>query len=216
MISVNLKKRLYTSSLLSILIFLIIKFDLILMYSLIVLGVLSILEFFSIVKKITKNKFTIIFFNSLFLIYVFIFCFLFYFLSNFMHLKIIIFSLLLGCVFSDIGGYVFGKIFKGPKLTKISPNKTFSGALGSLFLTSLIFSGLMLYFTKNFIYEILIISIITSIACQLGDLFFSYLKRKAKIKNTGNFFPGHGGALDRLDGIFLGVPCGFLSLIFLF
>ena len=71
----------------------------------------------------------------------------------------------------------------------------------------------MAYFTKNFSYTLLIIAVITSAACQFGDLFFSFLKRKAKIKDTGNFLPGHGGILDRLDGIFLGLPLGYISLI---
>ena len=57
---------------------------------------------------------------------------------------------------------------------------------------------------------------ITSISCQLGDLFFSYLKRKAKVKDSGNFLPGHGGVLDRLDGILLGIPFGFLTLTLIF
>ena len=138
---------------------------------------------------------------------------MFFFFSHIMHLKILLFSLLFGCIASDIGGFVFGKIFKGPKLTKISPNKTISGAIGSLIFTCIIFSGLIFYYTNNFSYKIILISIITSIACQFGDLFFSLLKRKAKLKNTGNLFPGHGGVLDRLDGIFFGIPIGFLTLI---
>ena len=75
-----------------------------------------------------------------------------------------------------------------------------------------VFSGSIFFLTNNFSYLILIIAIITSIACQFGDLFFSFLKRKAKIKDTGNFLPGHGGILDRLDGIFLGIPIGFISV----
>jgi phosphatidate cytidylyltransferase len=86
--------------------------------------------------------------------------------------------LLLGCVASDIGGFVFGKLFKGPKLTKISPNKTISGAIGSIIFTSLIISTSLFYFTKNFNYLILILCITISISTQIGDLFFSFLKRK--------------------------------------
>ena len=138
---------------------------------------------------------------------------MFLYFSNFFHLKIIIFSLLLSCVASDIGGFVFGKTFKGRKITKISPNKTYAGSIGSVIFSMVVFSGSIFFFTNNFSYIILIIAIITSIACQFGDLFFSFLKRKAKIKDTGNFLPGHGGILDRLDGIFLGMPIGFISLI---
>ena len=141
---------------------------------------------------------------------------MFFFFSNFFQLKIILFSLLLGCVASDIGGFVFGKLFKGPKLTKISPNKTISGAIGSIIFTSLIISTSLFYFTKNFNYLILIICIVTSLACQIGDLFFSLLKRKAKMKDTGNFFPGHGGVLDRLDGILFGLPTGIYALTLIY
>ena len=120
------------------------------------------------------------------------------------------------CIFTDIGGYVFGKIFKGPKLTKISPKKTISGALGSLIFTCVVILSLI-YIETNFLnFSIFIVSLITSISCQFGDLFFSFLKRKAKLKDTGNFLPGHGGELDRLDGIFFGIPFGFLTLILLF
>jgi phosphatidate cytidylyltransferase len=215
MISKDLKKRIYTSAILLVLIFISLKINLILVYSLIVLGVMSIIEFLSMIKKIINNKFYLIISNCAFFIYVFIFCILFFILLNLMPLKIILISLLLGCVASDMGGFIFGKIFKGPKLTRISPNKTISGALGSIAFTILTLSGLIYIFTKNFSYSVLFVAIITSIACQLGDLFFSLLKRKAKIKDTGNFFPGHGGVLDRLDSIFLGLPIGFIS-IFLF
>jgi phosphatidate cytidylyltransferase len=181
-----------------------------------VLGVLSLLEFFNINKKILKNKSYLIISNLFFIIYVFLFCFMFLFFSNYIQLKIILFTLLFGCIASDIGGFVFGKILKGPKLTKISPNKTISGAVGSLLSTSIIISISFFYFTENFSYNILIVSIITSLACQSGDLFFSFIKRKAKIKDTGNFLPGHGGVLDRLDGIFFGIPLGFLALTLLY
>jgi len=215
MISKDLKKRTYTSAILLILIFISLKINLILVFSLIVLGVMSIIEFLSMIKKIIKNKFYLFISSFVFSIYVFIFCILFFILLNFIPLKIILISLLLGCATSDIGGFVFGKIFKGPKLTSISPNKTISGSLGSIVFTILTLAGFVFIFTKNFSYIILFVAITTSIACQLGDLFFSLLKRKAKIKDTGNFFPGHGGVLDRLDSIFLGLPVGFTS-IFLF
>ena len=105
----------------------------------------------------------------------------------------------------------FCKLFKGPKLIKISPNKTYSGAIGSI-ISSGIFSFCNIYFCRKFNLKILLIGIITSLASQFGDLFFSYIKRKAKIKDTGNFLPGHGGVLDRLDGILFGLPIGFLSI----
>jgi phosphatidate cytidylyltransferase len=216
MISLNLKKRVNTSFLLFFLIFLIFNYNYILVYSLIILGVISIIEFFTLIKKILYNKIFAFFVNSFFTLYISFFCFMFLFFSNILQLKIILFSLLLGCVASDIGGFVFGKLFKGPKLTKISPNKTISGAIGSIIFTSLTVSISLYYFTKNFNYLILIICIITSVASQIGDLFFSFLKRKAKIKDTGNFLPGHGGVLDRIDGILFGVPIGFYALILIY
>ena len=212
MISLNLKKRINTSILLFFLFFLILNYNLILVYSLIVLGVISIIEFYSLIKKILKNKIFSFFVNFIFTLYISLFCIMFFFFSNFFQLKIILFSLLLGCIASDIGGFVFGKLLKGPKLTKISPNKTISGAIGSIIFSSLTISISLFYFTKNFNYLILIICVITSVACQIGDLLFSFLKRKAKIKDTGNFLPGHGGVLDRLDGILFGVPTGIFTL----
>ena len=176
MISKDLKKRIYTSAILLILIFISLKINLILVFSLIVLGVMSIIEFISMIKKIIKNKFYLFISSFVFSIYVFIFCILFFILLNFIPLKIILISLLLGCAASDIGGFVFGKIFKGPKLTSISPNKTISGSLGSIVFTILTLAGFVFIFTKNFSYIILFVAITTSIACQLGDLFFSLLK----------------------------------------
>jgi phosphatidate cytidylyltransferase len=216
MISKNLKSRIYTSLSLLILIALIAKFNVISVFSLIVLGVFSLIEFFEIQKKIFKNKYYIYLFAIIFSTYVFIFCIAFYYFLNIYELKIILFTLLFTCIASDVGGYFFGRMLKGPKLTKISPNKTISGAIGSIFFSSLIFSIFVFYSTNNFNFKILVISSITSLGCQIGDLFFSYLKRKAKLKDTGKFFPGHGGVLDRLDGIFLGVPIGFISLVQLY
>ena len=120
------------------------------------------------------------------------------------------------CIFTDIGGYIFGKILKGPKLTKISPNKTIAGALGSFVLTCTVMSGIIYYKINIFNFSILFTGLLTSFFCQLGDLFFSYLKRKAKLKDTGNLLPGHGGILDRLDGVFFGIPFGFVTLILFF
>ncbi len=216
MISGNIKKRFYTSLILLTLIILIFKYDFILIFSLIILGIFSILEFFNISKKLFRKKLYLISSNIFFTIYVFIFCFMFIFFSNFVQLKIILYILLLGCVASDIGGYIFGKIIKGPKLTKISPNKTIAGSIGSFILTSMLISGLFFYLTKNFSLNIIVVSVLTSFGCQLGDILFSFLKRRASLKDTGNLLPGHGGALDRLDGIFVGLPIGFLSLVLIY
>jgi phosphatidate cytidylyltransferase len=212
----NLKKRIYTSIVLFLLFLLIFKSNFILVYSLIVLATLSILEFLNITRKISRNKLFFLITNFFFITYVLIFCFLFFYFANFIQLKVILFSLIISCIASDVGGFVFGKIFKGPKLTKISPNKTIAGAIGSLLFSNLLFISTIFFFMKQFSYTFLIIATITSISCQFGDLLFSFLKRTVKIKDTGNFLPGHGGVLDRLDGIFVGIPVGFISIIYLF
>ena len=215
MISKNLKKRIITSLFLLSLFVLMFVFNEILIFSLIIFGVISILEFLNISRKIFNHYLGLIISNLIFVIYIFIFCIFTVYFSNISYLKIIFFSLFLSCIASDIGGYVFGKIFKGPKLTKISPNKTVSGSIGSFIFSCLTFSISIFFFTNSLNNMILLVGLITSLGCQMGDLFFSFLKRKAKIKDTGNFFPGHGGVLDRLDGIFLGIPLGFLTIIIL-
>ena len=213
--SINLKKRINTSIVLFSILILIFYFNFILLFTLIVLGVLSVIEFFDINNKIIKNKIYLFIINILFVVYIFIFCFIFFYFSNFLYLKIILFTFLLGCVASDIGGYIFGNFFKGPKLTKISPKKTISGSISSIIFTNLTISILFFYFTNNFNYTIIIIGTLTSISCQFGDIFFSFFKRKAEIKDTGNFLPGHGGILDRLDGIIFGIPLSFIALALL-
>ena len=212
MISSNLKKRILTSLVLFLLVFFIFISNLVLAYSLLVLGVLSVLEFLEISKRIIKKKLAFILINIFFVSYVFTFVAIFLFSSNNIIIKYLLFILLLGCIASDLGGYIFGKIFKGPKLTKISPNKTYTGALGSIILTLITISFLFSFLVNLLNFKILIVALITSISCQLGDLFFSFLKRKAKLKDTGNFLPGHGGILDRLDGIFFGIPMGLITL----
>ncbi len=120
------------------------------------------------------------------------------------------------CIFTDIGGYIFGKIFKGPKLTKISPKKTYSGVFGGLLmsliaglvLSNYIFSGYK-FPDEDLITFILILFI--SLISQIGDLIISYFKRKAKLKDTGKILPGHGGLLDRIDGMIFAFP--FIYLI---
>ena len=127
------------------------------------------------------------------------------------------------CVFTDLGGYIFGKLFKGPKLTKISPNKTYAGMFGGFLLSVIAFT----FFIENleifsFVNEFkgyqikmndLLNVLIVSLISQLGDLIISYFKRKSKVKNTGNFLPGHGGILDRIDGIIFVVPSIYVVLI---
>ena len=213
MISKNLQKRFLTSVTLIALIFIFAFFDFLLVYGLIVLGVLSILEFFNLMNKTYFQKFFKILYNIIFIFYIFSFCALFVFFLNFLQLKILIFILIFVCAASDIGGYIFGKTFKGPKLSKISPKKTISGAIGSIIFSNIALFVFIFYFSSSFKYSFIIVGSTISIACQLGDLFFSYLKRRAKIKDTSNLLPGHGGILDRIDSILLGLPIGFYFLI---
>ena len=139
--------------------------------------------------------------------------------------------ILIICIFTDLGGYLFGKILKGPKLTKISPKKTYSGALGG-FILSLIAATAYTNFTEigsttylnlsTFIMFSLAVdnmftlfTLFISFISQTGDLIISYFKRLAKVKDTGNLLPGHGGLLDRVDGIIFAIPASYLLLMYL-
>ena len=122
------------------------------------------------------------------------------------------------CIFSDVGGYVFGKTIGGKKLTKISPNKTIAGSIGSLFFSILPIIFINLFNDGNAFIELNVVNILFSLfvsfICQLGDLFFSYFKRLNKKKNTSNLLPGHGGLLDRIDGLVIVLPIVFLIKFF--
>ena len=213
----NLKKRAFTSILLLLLLFFSFINNYLLGYVLIVFAIFSVIEFSGIIKIILKKKkFLNFIINLIFIFYIFYFSTAFLVLSFSVYLKILIFLILLTCVASDIGGFVFGKILKGPRLSKISPKKTISGAIGSLILSSTFATFSIYYLTKNFDPNIIIVGLVTSISCQAGDLFFSFLKRKSLLKDTGNFLPGHGGVLDRIDGILIGMPIGFLTLLIIY
>jgi len=161
--------------------------------------------------KMTKNK-NYFLLGLAFLILSFLSAFL---LRN-IFLKDFILVILI-CISTDIGGFVFGKIFKGPKLTKISPNKTYSGMIGSFFLSiisALIYTNYydLVYWTDDIL---LIAVILISSISQIGDLTISYFKRKSKIKNTGKIIPGHGGLLDRIDGMLFAIPFAFILFNYL-
>ena len=118
------------------------------------------------------------------------------------------------CICSDIGGYIIGKTIAGRKLIKISPNKTISGSVGSFCFSIL---PLLLFYNfspSKYSYSInnFLLCLEISLVCQLGDLFISYLKRKAKVKDTGKILPGHGGVLDRIDGIIFAISFVFIYL----
>ena len=126
----------------------------------------------------------------------------------------IIYSLLVS-IMSDIGGFTFGKFFKGMKLTKISPKKTVSGSIGSLFFSFMLIPIFFNNLNNDYnLLNIIIITTLISITSQVGDLFISLLKRKAKVKDTSDLLPGHGGVLDRVDGIIFAIPIGLLLFYF--
>ena len=114
------------------------------------------------------------------------------------------------CISTDIGGYVFGNFFKGPKLTKISPNKTYAGMIGSYLFSILFISLYFNYIDQILTVELFVLVILISSVSQIGDITISYFKRSSKLKNTGNIIPGHGGLLDRIDGMIFAFPAFYI------
>ena len=169
---------------------------------------ITLYEWHIMSKKKTYNIF-----GFMFLIFSF---YSVYFIRNELdnHGLLIFVLIVLVCVSTDIGGYVFGKLFKGPKLTKISPNKTYAGVFGGYFL-SIIFTHSLtnyseLFKDQNFGRDEFIFVLIISTVSQVGDIIVSYFKRLSKIKDTGKLIPGHGGILDRIDGMLFAFPFYFI------
>jgi len=217
--SSNLKKRIATSIFLISLLIGMSFYSYIMIISLIIIAIISWIEFYALISKIIKknqlmDKFFRFFYKFLSLFYLSGLVYLILAIeSEYFNLKVYLLYSVLVSIMSDIGGLVFGKIFKGKKLTKISPNKTISGSIGSF-----IFSILLIpFFYKSQIDQnllnIFLITIIISLTSQLGDLFISFLKRKAKVKDTSDLLPGHGGVLDRIDGIIFAIPLGLYLFI---
>lgn len=214
----EIKKRIITSVVLLTILISMIFYKFILIISLIIGSSLIWIEFNGLIIKIYKKKHlqNIILkflFRFISLLYLFLFSTLIYYslsLPNNENLKLFSIYILCVCIATDIGGLVIGKTFKGKKLTKISPNKTISGLLGS-YIFSLILMIFYYFFISSLDFLFLIIfTLFVSTCSQLGDLFISLLKRKSKVKDTSNILPGHGGLLDRLDGILFGYTFGFL------
>ena len=217
--SSNIKKRIITSIFLISLLILMFFYSYIMIISVIIISIIAWIEFYALISKIfkkniAKHKILRFFCKAISLFYLSGLVYLIFVIeSDHLNLKMYFLYSVLVAVMSDIGGLVFGKIFKGKKLTKISPNKTISGSIGSL-----IFSMLLIPFNfENLFNEnlliIFVITIVISITSQLGDLFISLLKRKAKVKNTSDILPGHGGILDRIDGIIFAIPVGIILFI---
>ena len=216
---IELRKRIVTSLFLLSLLALMYLYTYVLVTAIIISAVISWIEFFEMISKIYKKKIFLdrlfkILFKSLSLLYIWTLVFVILMIvSKAPEFKIYIFYSLLVSILSDIGGLIIGKTFKGKKLTKISPNKTISGSIGSFAFSILL---IPLFIDHLIGYNFLILSVITffiSLTSQIGDLFISFLKRKAKIKDTSNLLPGHGGFLDRVDGIIFAIPIGLLLLI---
>jgi len=212
----ELKKRIFTSLLLLSLLAAMYSYSFIMMVALIIITTVVWIEFYALISKIFPNnklkdrllrtlcKMTSLLYLSL-LVYLILSIEFFY-----PNLKLYLLYSVLVAILSDVGGLVFGKTFKGKKLTKISPNKTISGSIGSL-----IFSLFLIpFFYEKLIFKsfltLILITVTITIISQLGDLFISLLKRKAKVKDTSDLLPGHGGLLDRMDGIIFAIPIGVL------
>ncbi len=215
----ELKKRISTSAFLISLLTAMYFYSFVMIIALIVIAMIVWIEFYALISKILprnklKDKLLRFVFKAISLLYLSLLVyFIFSIESYYPNLKLYLLYSVLVAVLSDVGGLVIGKTFKGKKLTKFSPNKTVSGSIGSF-----IFSLFLIPFFQGKLipYSLLILIIITiliSLTSQLGDLFLSFLKRKAKVKDTSDILPGHGGFLDRVDGIIFAIPIGILLFV---
>ena len=174
---------------------------------LLIIFIISYYEFYKLIILIKMNLkliyFNFIFYNILFSLYLSFFTIIIY--NSIVHEsndKIFILFILFICILTDVGGIFFGKL--------ISPNKTIAGSIGGFILSFLCLLFFLAFISNYSLFNLLILAIATSFFSQIGDLFVSFLKRKAKVKDTGKILPGHGGMLDRIDGILLGLPLGIV------
>jgi phosphatidate cytidylyltransferase len=219
--TLQLQKRIITSFALLSLLGLMYFYDFILIISLIIITIICWVEFYALISKILKRVSRIntalrFSYKTLSLIYLASIVYLIITVRSYNpELEVMITYPIMVAIMSDVGGLVVGKIFKGRKLTKISPKKTVSGSIGS-FIFSLSLIPFFIKYLDSYDFLILfIITLIISLISQVGDLFISFLKRKANVKNTSDILPGHGGILDRIDGIIFAIPFGFLILNYL-
>ena len=207
----ELKKRVLSSIiLLPIILYFIIKGSFLFNLFILICFFISIFEWHMMTKKFLYKIFGIIFLIlSFYTIYKI--------RNDFVYDYYYFLLITLVCISTDMGGYVFGNIFKGPKLTKISPKKTYSGMVGG-YLLSIIFVNFFLNTSFNstkieLTVDTLVLIILISTVSQIGDLIVSYFKRLSNIKDTGKIIPGHGGLLDRIDGMIFAFPFSYLILI---
>ena len=207
----ELKKRILSSILLIAIVFIIIIKGSIIFNLFLIICFSIILYEWHVMRK--KKKYY--FLGIIYLIFSF---YSIYEIYNFNDNNINFLFILLICISTDMGGYIVGKLFKGPKLTSISPNKTYSGAIGgyffSIFFLTIFFQLSFLFNDKiDFLFGTYIMIILISSVSQLGDILVSYFKRLSNVKDTGNIIPGHGGLLDRVDGMIFAFPFSYIILI---
>ena len=208
----NLSKRILTSIFLLVILYIGIFINKYLfLVMLIASSFISFNEFKNLIKKSFKKKVKLI--NTIHVLSA-LFFILFVYCSYEIYSRspIAIIWIISICIFSDTGGFAIGKLVGGKKLTKISPNKTIAGSIGSFIfsLIPLIFlSQINEIFINIHLAHLVIISLLLSLICQVGDLLISYFKRKAKVKDTGSILPGHGGLLDRIDGLIFVLPAAY-------
>ena len=190
----NFKKRFIISLLAFPLIYILLYQKAIFNSLIIIIFLFCLYEWIKIFKK--KN---IVFFFGLLILFIFLISIIRIYNLEEYNLKFL--WLVLITWLTDLGGYIFGKLFGGPKLIKISPNKTWTGAVGSIILSQ--FAILIFFLDENYLFNITIIfsQLFLSIVGQIGDILMSYIKRKNNKKDSSNFIPGHGGFLDRVDGL---------------
>jgi len=215
----NIKKRILTSILLISLLIGMFYYAYIMIVSLIIITIISWIEFYALISKIykkniLKDRFFRYLYKTLSLFYLSGLVYLIFAIeSEYSNLKIYLLYSVLVAILSDIGGLVCGKIFKGKKLTKISPNKTISGSIGSFIFSTMLIPFFYQGQIDQTLLNFFLITAIISLTSQLGDLLISFLKRKAKVKDTSDLLPGHGGVLDRIDGIIFAIPLGIFLFI---
>ena len=219
MIKKNFLKRAITSLVLISILFSMFISPMMMIISIIIISSLSFYEFNRLFFKIFKSIFLKFLSSGLILLYLFSLVIIIFYIESvnilYPNYKLFFLYSVTISIASDLGGYFFGKLLKGNKLTKISPNKTVSGVIGAFIFSILIIP--IFYTNLNLISTnlLFVATIFISLVSQLGDLFISFLKRQAKVKDTGNILPGHGGILDRVDGILFAAPVGLLLLNYL-
>ena len=216
----ELKKRIITSIFLLLLLVAMFLYTFVLIISLIIISVIAWIEFYALISKIfkknnSKHKTLRFFYKAISLLFLLILVFFIIDIKiNSPELELIIIYSIYISIMTDIGGLIFGKIFGGKKLTRISPKKTISGSIGSFIFSLLLIPIFIKYFDVFTILDLVLITLLISLISQAGDLYISYLKRLAGVKDTSDLLPGHGGVLDRIDGIIFSIPFGIFLINF--